>query len=430
MKPTRTVLFLNIPSYLSSPEFLRYLGPAVLEEVERMRLLISEEYADSYGALAVFRSEHSAARAVAEFNGEKISALAKELLFVSCVAEEDAEAAKLLWNFKSSASAADLSPKEKLPAAGDVASPTYGGSGAVQCAICQDVESGPLIMTLCGHVFHLKCFARWEKTKEECPLCRFDVQAAIGVAATCSVPGCEAKADELWMCLVCAAVLCGQRPNSHAQQHYAEVDHRYGLEVGGCRVWDFAKESFVHRLITTDSGEFADPRDAGDSKMWWFTDEDDEELQRAAFEVRHEAIAAYYTDLLNDQLRVQRDYYTRQAAAEEESSLAAEEAAGRRRITEEFVAETRRLVGGSRVAALKRTHMLRKQRRAVADEVELAEVRVASLREGLPVVERGIAAAKERRGSSSGSAEGSRKRELLAKLKEENEALMMKLTEE
>lgn len=59
---------------------------------------------------------------------------------------------------------------------------------------------------------------------------------------------CETQQD-LWVCLVCASVGCGRYKQGHAHRHFSETGHLYSLELETQRVWDYAGDGYVHRLI-------------------------------------------------------------------------------------------------------------------------------------------------------------------------------------
>ncbi len=48
---------------------------------------------------------------------------------------------------------------------------------------------------------------------------------------------------------VCASVGCGRYKQGHAHRHFAETGQLYSLELETQRVWDYAGDGYVHRLI-------------------------------------------------------------------------------------------------------------------------------------------------------------------------------------
>ena len=51
------------------------------------------------------------------------------------------------------------------------------------------------------------------------------------------------------MCLICGHVGCGRYREGHAAKHCKESGHCYALELEAQRVWDYASDNYVHRLV-------------------------------------------------------------------------------------------------------------------------------------------------------------------------------------
>jgi len=72
--------------------------------------------------------------------------------------------------------------------------------------------------------------------------------AAAAVIVECGV--CKVR-DRLWTCLVCGFVGCGRYTAEHSLQHFQASDnrgHRWALELGSRRIWDYWEDSYAHRL--------------------------------------------------------------------------------------------------------------------------------------------------------------------------------------
>lgn len=118
----------------------------------------------------------------------------------------------------------------------------------------------------------------------------------------------------LWICLICGNIGCGRYGRAHAHAHYERTTHLYALELETQRVWDYAGDGYVHRLIQNKT----------DGKLV--------ELPSASMGVREgeggggmgpgpsdalsaekiEAIGIEYSYLLTSQLDSQREYYEEQ----------------------------------------------------------------------------------------------------------------------
>ena len=55
--------------------------------------------------------------------------------------------------------------------------------------------------------------------------------------------------QNLWICLICGFVGCGRYVEGHAYGHFKETSHTYSMELGSSRVWDYAGDNYVHRLV-------------------------------------------------------------------------------------------------------------------------------------------------------------------------------------
>ncbi|KNE61137.1 hypothetical protein AMAG_06890 [Allomyces macrogynus ATCC 38327] len=65
-------------------------------------------------------------------------------------------------------------------------------------------------------------------------------------AAACRQCGSQ---DHLWACLICGHIGCGRYAGGHARQHYARTAHLYAIDLATQRVWDYVRDTYVHRLI-------------------------------------------------------------------------------------------------------------------------------------------------------------------------------------
>lgn len=131
-----------------------------------------------------------------------------------------------------------------------------GPNDKARCAVCLEfIESDPRyynltemdggvpLTILCGHTFHARCLYRWCDTS--CPVCRFQQQPTR--TSCCDVCG---QHEGLLICLVCGSIGCMSTDGStHATQHYEATGHTYALEVMTQRVWDYAGNGYVYRLL-------------------------------------------------------------------------------------------------------------------------------------------------------------------------------------
>ena len=97
-----------------------------------------------------------------------------------------------------------------------------------------------------------------------CPVCRYS-QTTLSSSSQTSVPGfsyapppagsrlascteCGSRLN-LWICLICGNVGCGRQGRAHAKGHYDLTTHCFSMELATQRVWDYAGDNYVHRLI-------------------------------------------------------------------------------------------------------------------------------------------------------------------------------------
>ncbi|KAA0162720.1 hypothetical protein FNF28_04601 [Cafeteria roenbergensis] len=188
-------------------------------------------------------------------------------------------------------------------------SPGCGGTEIPSCPVCLDrldSSASGLLTTLCNHSFHADCLRSW------------------------------------------AGMSC---PSLHGLEHFEETGHTYAVELATQRVWDYAGDGYVHRLLenTTDgklveSSGAADEAGAGESAALGASAAgarqpgmsrphrapDTDSTVRGALDEKREALAVEYGILLTSQLEAQRQWFegrrreAEEAAAEREAQLLAE----------------------------------------------------------------------------------------------------------
>jgi len=135
-----------------------------------------------------------------------------------------------------------------------------------------------------------------------------------------SAPALSSCADcgsttSLWICLICGNIGCGRYGRAHAHAHYERTTHLYALELETQRVWDYAGDGYVHRLIQNKAdGKLvelpsASMRAIDDSGVGGPSASDSLTAEKI------EAIGIEYSYLLTSQLDSQRLFYEEQTAA-------------------------------------------------------------------------------------------------------------------
>lgn len=122
------------------------------------------------------------------------------------------------------------------------------------CPVCLerlDLSISGIMTTACRHTFHCQCLSKWGEGR--CPVCRDTISSGFKDS---DYPEHERNrciscgtVNNLWICLICGNIGCGRYEQAHAWSHYVETQHLYVLELETQRVWDYAGDGYVHRLI-------------------------------------------------------------------------------------------------------------------------------------------------------------------------------------
>eukprot|EP00759_Apiculatamorpha_spiralis_P025945 PhF_6_TR29180/c0_g1_i1/m.42675/K10632/BRAP; BRCA1-associated protein len=169
-----------------------------------------------------------------------------------------------------------------------------------KCPVCLEQVGGaqPHLLSVCSHLFHLTCYAHLQDP--HCPICRHSVTDS---HTTCS--HCEQSVD-LWMCVICGYVGCGRKNGGHAEKHFSETLHTYAVELSTQKVWDYAGDGYVHRLLTTSSSDQKVVEGFGGR-----SNSDDLDTQTTKVESSFDAVAHQYNRILEEQLTLQQRHYRR-----------------------------------------------------------------------------------------------------------------------
>jgi BRCA1-associated protein len=136
-----------------------------------------------------------------------------------------------------------------------------------------------------------------------------DPSPALSSCADCN------STTSLWICLICGNIGCGRYGRAHAHAHYERTTHLYALELETQRVWDYAGDGYVHRLIQNKAdGKLvelpsASMRAIDDSGVGGPSTSDSLTAEKI------EAIGIEYSYLLTSQLDSQRAFYEEQTVA-------------------------------------------------------------------------------------------------------------------
>lgn len=342
-----TVCIPAVPAYLSPGDFLGFAGEEWRGEIIHCRLVITSEL-NKYLALLKFREGDGAKRWRKEYDGKAFNAteVSQEHPFSDLRQNEEAstnltclqsQMCQVVFvkniTFKTSSQPTLDQPSASSSAAASKNSKPFPPTtpNLVELPICpvcleQMDETNGLMTIPCSHVFHSTCLENWKGAG--CPVCRFTNASLMSdfdpsdpysqpfgssISNLCSV--CDST-DDLWICLTCGHVGCGRYKGGHAKDHWKEDAHSFALELETQYVWDYAGDTWVHRLIR-DKGDGKVVEPSGRNSQHREEGEDDGEVVPRA---KLESIGLEYTRLIASQLETQRAYY------EEKLSKAAEKA--------------------------------------------------------------------------------------------------------
>ncbi|KAJ7050511.1 hypothetical protein C8F01DRAFT_1067762 [Mycena amicta] len=297
---------LAVHSRMAPSDFLAFVAPAA-EGITHLRIIRDS---DPNRSIVVIKFSHPdrASEFIEAYNGKPFNSLEPETCHVVRVLSVTMDADDpALSRFASTQSLYEL--------------PT--------CPVClerMDAAVTGLITVPCSHTFHCMCLSKWGDSR--CPVCRYsqNLMSSHPAPSSSSRPipfspsqsTCSACASmtNLWICLICGNIGCGRYGRAHAQAHYQTTTHLYALELETQRVWDYAGDGYVHRLIQNKAdGKLVELPNASSSMGTSQRDADGSLGPGPADALsaeKVEAIGIEYSYLLTSQLDSQRGYYEEQ----------------------------------------------------------------------------------------------------------------------
>lgn len=278
------VCVLGVPNHMTNADFCQFCG-SFIQHILEMRIVRNDGMEDRYSSLIRFDSQDSADNFYKHFNGTRFSSLEAEVCRVQFAVDVQ---------YTGSIEHAHASP----------------ASSAEQpnCPVCLerlDQDTGGILTTICNHSFHCSCISKY--TDSSCPVCRYcQQQPEKSICAVCQT------SENLWMCVICGFVGCGRYKEGHARRHWKETQHCYSLELDTRRVWDYAGDNYVHRLIQSKTdGKLVELNShclhANDG--CGSCDCVDSGFNEALLNSKVEAIVNEYNELLTTQLESQKLYF-------------------------------------------------------------------------------------------------------------------------
>ncbi|KAM9841873.1 BRCA1-associated protein [Aulostomus maculatus] len=262
------VCILTVPATMTSHDLMKLMAP--FNDVMEHMKIIRDSTPNQYMVLIKFSTQADADSFYTACNGRQFNSI--EEAVCQLVYVERAEVIK-------SDEGASLPVMEltELP----------------KCTVClerMDESVNGILTTLCNHSFHSQCLQRWEDAS--CPVCRYCQTPEPVEENKCFECGVQ---ENLWICLICGHIGCGRYVSRHAYKHFEETQHTYAMQLTNHRVWDYAGDNYVHRLVACKT----------DGKMVQYECEGDS----CQAEEKIDALQLEYSYLLTSQLESQRIYW-------------------------------------------------------------------------------------------------------------------------
>ncbi|CCC67813.1 hypothetical protein NCAS_0A12550 [Naumovozyma castellii] len=257
------VSILFVPTYFTVHDLLHfYIGDDIINnQISHFRILRNKQGGVGYNFMVLmkFRDPIHAKKFKDEFNGKTFSKMDPETCHVVSIKEvvfrttlfqgnQSQDIPYLLTDpFTIEQNEQNKMKVKKNP----VELPT--------CPVCLeqlDCETTGLITIPCQHTFHCQCLDKWKNSR--CPVCRYSnlrltreslLKQAGGSNAKCAT--CESH-ENLWICLICGNIGCGRYNSKHAIKHYEDTSHCFAMDMRTQRVWDYAGDNYVHRLVQNE----------------------------------------------------------------------------------------------------------------------------------------------------------------------------------
>ncbi|KAJ2713966.1 hypothetical protein H4R19_001978 [Coemansia spiralis] len=278
-----TLAVLAVPGYMTPTDFLSFTGPFA-DSIKHVRV-IRDSSPSRYMIVLELRSVAKADEFYAYYNGKTFSPLEPETCHVVYIRSVRCEVQEVgAEDIDRQGARVGDSPASLflLPTSPTRADSEGGSTELPTCPVCLerlDSSTSGLLTTMCRHMFHCRCLARWGDGS--CPVCRYTqvsafvdhekFQQTVAGPGAHPLPGSAAgglgaprdgsaaaaesncgvcqRTNDLWMCLICGTVGCGRYANGHAKDHYEQTQHPYSMELVSQGVWDYAGDGYVHRLL-------------------------------------------------------------------------------------------------------------------------------------------------------------------------------------
>ncbi|KAK6383974.1 uncharacterized protein PV06_01293 [Exophiala oligosperma] len=322
-----SLCILAVPSYMTPSDFLSWVGEDTRSEVSHFRMVRTSR-ANRYMVLIKFKHGKKAREWQYEWNGKVFNSMEPETCHVVFL-----KSVNLLHTSSMEHSSGLSSPTTSYPRmsndpfipASTTSKPLAPRTPSLvelpTCPVCLERmdETTGLLTIPCQHVFHCTCLEKW--SGGGCPVCRYthdDFSSRVGSSKFKTLKGNEYEPNDgplecevchvdtsLWQCLICGKVGCGRYEGKHAYAHFEDSGHTFSMDLESKRVWDYAGDAYVHRIIQDAAKPGEKLVELPGRRREPTALEGSEDIEVA----KMDNIALEYTHLLTSQLESQRVYF-------------------------------------------------------------------------------------------------------------------------